>query len=327
MVNINLVDVKWNGKYLALFFLILIVAESKGQTCCSGGTPLTGNLGIQGFEAKSWYFQLSYDYNFLDDLYSGTQKLDDNSRERVTQTLLLQAIYSFSDKFSVNGLFSYVDQKRTIFSFIGETNVTQANGLGDVIILVQYTPFSNLKRSFTIAAGPKLPVGKFDATDPEFGLVLSPDLQPGSGSLDGIVGATFQEFHLFKVPGLTLNSSIGFRVTSPAQRFEGDFKYRFGNETIVTLGIQKNFIIKKAGLTPSLFMNYRKTLQDETDGSKVAGTGGNWLYLSPGFSFEPGNNWSISMSGELPVYRNLNGTQLTTSYRFNVGLAIKINSN
>ena len=119
------------GKYMLLFFLVLVVTNARSQTCCSGGTPLTGNLGIQGIEAKSWYFQLGYDYNFLDDLYSGTELLDDHSRERLTQTVLLQAIYAFSDKFSVNALFSYVDQKRTIFSPIGETNITQASGFGD----------------------------------------------------------------------------------------------------------------------------------------------------------------------------------------------------
>jgi len=315
------------GKYLFWLFLYLAVTKSQGQTCCSGGTPLTGNLGIQGIEAKSWYFQLGYDYNFLDDLYSETQLLDDHSRERLTQTVLLQAIFSFSDKFSVNGLFSFVDQKRTIFSPTGETNVTQTSGVGDVVLLAQYRIFSNLKRSLTMAAGPKLPVGKFNAVDSEYGLLLSTDLQPGSGSFDGIIGAAFQEFHLFNLPGLTFNGTAGFRVTTAAQRFEGDFKYRFGNETMFSFGIQKSFLIKAVGLTPSVFMNYRNTLQDEVDGSTVAGTGGKWLYLNPGFSFEPSNNWAINVSAELPIYRNLKGTQLTTSYRLNVGVAIKLFSN
>lgn len=315
------------GKYLLVFLLVLFVAKSQGQTCCSGGTPLTGNLGIQGIETKSWYFKLGYDYNFLDNLYSGTQLLDDQSRERLTQTILFQAIYSFSDKFSVNGLFSFVDQKRTIFSPTGETNITSASGVGDVVLLAQFTPFTGLKRSLTIAAGPKLPVGKFDAVDPEYGLTLSPDLQPGSGSLDGIFGGAYNEFHLFNVPGLTFNATFGFRLTTPAQRFDDDFKYRFGNETMFAMGIQKNFLIKTIGLTPALFLNYRNTLQDETNGLQVAGTGGDWLNLNPGLSVEPGNNWAINFSAELPVYRNLNGTQLTTSYRLNVGLAIKLFNN
>ena len=311
-------------KYSILIFFSVLYLKSEGQSCCSGGTPLTGNLGIQGIESKSWYFQLGYDYNFLDNLYNGSQKLDDNSRERLTQTVLLQAIYSFSEKISVNGLFSYVNQKRIVFSPTGDTNITQANGLGDVVLLAQFTPFSGLKRNLTIAAGPKLPVGKFDAVDPEYGLVLSPDMQPGSGSLDGIIGVAFQEYHLFNLPGLTFISSAGFRITTPAQRFEGDFNYRFGNETMVTGGLQKSFLIKSVGLTPSLFINFRNTIQDKIDDLQVPGTGGSWLNISPGLNFEPSNNWAINISGELPVYQNLQGTQLTTTYRINVGLTVKI---
>ncbi|MCF6333186.1 MAG: hypothetical protein L3J11_07870 [Draconibacterium sp.] len=312
------------GKYITIILLVLIVSKMQGQTCCSGGTPLTGNLGIQGIEAKSWYFQLGYDYNFLDNLYSGTKKLDDNSRERLTQTVLLQSIYSFSEKFSVNGLFSYVEQKRTIHSPIGITNITQASGLGDVVLLAQYTLFSGLKRSLTIAAGPKLPIGKFDAVDPEYGLVLSPDLQPGTGSLDGIVGAAFQEYHLFHVPGLTFNASAAFRKTRPAKRFEADFKYRFGNETMFAAGIQRNFLIHKIAINPSLFLNFRNTQQDKIDDLQVAGTGGIWLNLNPAVSLAPNNILDINISGEIPIYQNLNGTQLTTSYRINVGIAIKL---
>lgn len=313
--------------HIIFFFFILVNGNVFAQTCCSGGTPLTGNLGIQGIEAKSWYFQLSYDYNFLDDLYSGTLKLDDNSRERLTQTVLLQVIYAFSEKISVNSLFSYVDHKRTIFSPTGATNITQASGLGDVVLLFQFTPFTNFKRSLTLAFGPKLPLGRFDAVDPEYGLVLSPDLQPGSGSWDGIIGASYKEFHWLNSPGLTFTSSAGYRLTTPSKRFEGDFNYRFGSETILDFGVQKNFMLKRVGVTPSVSLNYRNTAQDNVDGSEVASTGGNWLNLIPALNIEPTNKWAINISGELPVYRNLNGTQLTTSYRLNMGLTIKLFSN
>ncbi len=315
------------GKYIVLVFLIVIVSRVNGQTCCSGGTPITGNLGIQGIESKSWYFQLSYDFNRLDNLYSGTEKLNNNLSERLTQTVMLQTIYSFTEKFSVNGLFTHVYQKRTINTSSGDAHVTEANGLGDIVLLAQYTPFLSLKRSLTMAIGPKLPVGKFNATDSEFGLVLSPDLQPGSGSLDGIIGVNFSEYHLFNVTGLTFNSSAGFRITTPAQRFEGDFDYRFGNETIIAIGLQKNLIIKKIGLSPSLYFNFRNTFQDKIEDLQVAGTGGIWINMFLGLSIEPSNYWAINFSGELPVYKNLNGTQLTTTYRINIGVAIKIFNN
>ena len=91
-----------------------------------------------------------------------------------------------------------------------------------------------------------------------------------------------------------------------------------------SLGVQKSLLLKRIGFTPSVFVRYRNTIADKIDGSKVAGTGGNWIYLNPGLSIDINNNFSINASGELPLYRNLKGTQLTNSYRFNIGIAYKI---
>lgn len=311
---------------LLIAFVLLITVETNGQTCCSGGTPLTGNLGIKDIDKNTIFFQLSYDYNFLNDLYSGTTKLNDDSRERVTQTILLQTIYPISDKFSINALFTYVRQERTIFSDIG-TNITRTNGLGDVVVLGQYTLLSNLKRSLVVAAGPKLPVGRFDARDDEFDLVVSPDLQPGSGSLDGIIGLSYSEGHLFNISGLSLFTTMGYRLTTPARRFDGDDKYRFGNESMLSVGLTKNFLINKIGITPMINLGYRNTSSDRIEDFDVAGTGGDWIYVIPGIDIELNNSLSFNASAELPIYRNLNGTQLTTSYRFNFGLGIKVFKN
>lgn len=315
------------SKIILLLLLVFGLFKSNGQTCCSGGTPLLGNLGISGAEPGTIFIQVAYDYNFLDDLYSGIELLNDKTRERLTQTALLQVVYPFSERIAVNGLFTYVSQERIIHSQTGQENQTRTQGLGDAVLLFQYSPVLGLKRNLTLAVGPKLPVGKFDATDDEFGLVVSPDLQPGSGSFDAIFGANFQEAFLFNVTGLTFSTSLSYRLTTPARRFEGDNKYRFGNETMLSAGLQKTFLLKRTGITPSLFVQYRNTAADETDGDEVAGTGGNWIYISPGLNVELTRHLAVNAAAELPVYRNLNGTQLTTTYRFNFGLAIKIFTN
>lgn len=309
--------------HLVIFLSFGFLINIEAQTCCSGGTPLISNLGIQAPGSKSLGLQLSYDYNFLNQLYDGSSRLDDDSRERITQTMFLQLIYGINEKWSINLLTSYVKQERVIISNIG-TNKEESNGLGDLILLAQYTPIKNLKRSLTIAAGPKLPTGKFDAVDKEFGIVLSPDLQPGSGSLDAIIGLAYTESHLFKTPGLNYLVNAGFRYTTPAERFEGDFDYRFGNELLLNNGLSYTKAFSKFSLTPSAFISYRHTREDKADGDFVAGTGGHWLNLLPGINVEPWAKWSFFISGEIPLYRHLNGTQLTTTYRLNIGLNFKI---
>ena len=297
----------------------------KAQTCCSGGSPITSNLGIQEIDPKSWYIQLSYDYNFLDALYSGSNKLNDQSRERTTQTVMLQAIYALNEKFSINALFTHVKQERSILSGDIE-NYTSATGLGDAVFMLQYSVISTLKRNMVIAAGPKIPIGKFDATDPELGVALSADLQPGSGSWDGIIGLSHSEFHTLN-PNFTITGTLGYRISSEGERFDGDAGYRFGNEFIASLGFNESFIIGKTNLSPFAHLQYRNTLPDKIDDFEVPGTGGKWINLSPGFSLSPSNNLDINLSAEIPLFRKLEGTQLTTSYRFNVGLAIKLFNN
>ena len=297
----------------------------KAQTCCSGGSPITSNLGIQEIEAKSWYIQLSYDYNFLDALYSGSTRLDDKNRERITQTVMLQGIYALNKRLSFNALLTHVKQERTIFSD-GNENYTSANGIGDAVFMLQYTILSNLKRNTVIAAGPKIPIGKFDATDAEFGFALAPDLQPGSGSWDGIIGLSHSEYHVLN-PNFTITGTLGYRISSEGERFDGDPGYRFGNEFIASLGFNESYILRKTTISPFAYIQYRNTKADKISDFEVPGTGGQWLNLSPGISFSPTPFVDINISSEIPLYRNLEGTQLTTSYRFNVGIAVKLFKN
>ena len=58
------------------------------QACCSGGTPLAGNLGIQNYQNDILSFQLTYDYNTQRDLFNESDRLDDDNRIRNTHSLV-----------------------------------------------------------------------------------------------------------------------------------------------------------------------------------------------------------------------------------------------
>ena len=59
---------------------------------------------------------LNYDYNNLNTLNAGSERLDDNSRRRITNSILLGVGYAFSDRFSVETLFTWVNQSRTYYT-------------------------------------------------------------------------------------------------------------------------------------------------------------------------------------------------------------------
>ena len=91
------------------------------QTCCSGGVPLSNNLGLPNDGKGTLLIGLSYDYNNLNTLNAGSSKLDDDSRLRVTNSVLLSTrdILSLTG-LSVESLFTWVNQLRTITQFGNE---------------------------------------------------------------------------------------------------------------------------------------------------------------------------------------------------------------
>ena len=167
--------------------LSFIIAWNSGysQACCSGGTPLSGNLVISNVPAKNLSFTAAYENNTMKDLYQGTNDINDRSRRRTTKSLLLQSNYSISDKLSATLLLSYVWQEEENIATIGNSNFLNANGFGDMIALLQYQIINSQTNTLVVGLGPKIPAGS-TSVHHEVGYLLPADMQPGTGAWDGI---------------------------------------------------------------------------------------------------------------------------------------------
>lgn len=309
-----------------LFFLSLLFFSSRihAQACCSGGTPLSSNLGIQGLDYQQLDFQLSYDYNTQSALVSGSEKLDDDRRDRNTHSILFRGSYAFSKKFSFTALFSYVRQEEVIDNISGGKTKTFAEGIGDAVAMLQYNLVNTPHVGIVLAGGLTIPIGSTDELDPVTGITaLHPDMQPGQGAWDQLLGANTIIYNVFK-PGMSWTSVLTYRLTSPADRFNGRQEYEFGNELQLITGLADTYFVGLWVVDPSLLFRYRHTAVDRVNGVKSANTGGHWLHLMPGIDVHVGQNWSIGITGEIPLYRNLKGTQLTTSGRMRVNLRYSI---
>ena len=82
-----------------VFFSCVMVWGVDGQTCCSGGVPVSSNLGLPSEGKNTLQFSLNYDLNVLETLKSGTEVLEDDSRSRRTHSILFQAGYSITERF------------------------------------------------------------------------------------------------------------------------------------------------------------------------------------------------------------------------------------
>ena len=132
-------------KSLLLLSSIFFISSVNGQTCCSGGIPLSNNLGLENQGKGFFQIGINYDFNNLNTLNSGTQKLNDNSRKRTTHSVLLNTGYSFSSRFSIEALMTWVNQRRIIDQF-GNIDLQETNGIGDAVFLAKYEFPKNIWR-------------------------------------------------------------------------------------------------------------------------------------------------------------------------------------
>lgn len=294
------------------------------QTCCSGGVPISGNLGLPPGSMGTWQFSINYDLNVLRTLKEGTKVLDDQSRERITHSILFQAGYNISERLSADLFLSYVRQERTINQF-GNTDFVSTQGIGDAAFLVKYSFMDPETSSFlmTLAAGPKMPTGRSDFVR-EDGIPLNADLQPGSGSWDGIFWGN-GTYKISSRPSMNIAATLIYSVKGKNNNYLNGQTYQFGNEFQSLLALNDYFIVGKNILDASLVFRYRKALSDRFNDLNMPNTGGEWVFIIPSIGYNFNSNIAANANFEIPLYGNVEGTQLSPTYRVNLGLFIKIN--
>ncbi|MBW6535827.1 MAG: hypothetical protein K0B11_12540 [Mariniphaga sp.] len=323
IMNRKLSGLIW-ASVLGVLFIFAAPFGSAAQTCCSGGVPLGGSLGLGTAESQSLQVLVTYDYNAINDLVSFSERLDDDTRSRTTQSSLIEINYGLNNRWSFTGVVPFIRQTRSIQAFAGE-DFTAAQGIGDVVFLAKYrliNPENQSGIDWVAGVGPKIPTAKTDHVNNQ-GLVMAADMQPGSGSLDGIFWSYFLKSRFLKNPNLGLMAVTTFRYSGENRNYNTTQTYRFGNEFQFNLGLNYSTFVKRP-VDFSTFIRYRKQTEDLIDGGIFPSSGGQWVYVIPGVNISFSPSWSFRLSGDVPLYRKLDGTQLTTSYKITAALLFNI---
>src|SRR5213075_2230986 len=147
----------------------------------------------------------------------------------------------------------------------------------------------------------ELPTGADDDTDS--GVTLPPDLQPGSGSWDGLlgIGATYEPARW------RFNAVALSKWNTP-----NDDGYRFGNDFVAELEAGNRFWLEPY---PGPFMRldgrvrYVSEGQDH-DGGTVADTGGERATVGATYAFRPRPSLDFQLGYDVTVWEDVEGTQL-----------------
>jgi hypothetical protein len=306
-----------------LFFTLLLSTGQFvfSQTCCSGGVPLSNNLGLPNEGENSLILGLSYDYNNLNTLNAGSRRLNDDSRLRITNSILINIGYAFTDRLSIESLFTWVNQTRTISQF-GNENFSETSGLGDAVFLAKYTipDIFGANTVLNLGFGTKAPLGKSDLTTSE-GFQLTADLQPGSGAWD-VIGWLSASKGLNFRPSGTIFGSMTYRATGKNNSYlNNSAVYEFGNVVQANMGYTDQFLLFNVIFNSGLVFKYRKALRDKIDISEIPNTGGEWVFVRPELGIQITPNMLLTTRVEIPMYSYVDGTQLTPTVRFMAGIS------
>ncbi len=308
---------------LSIFFLTSLLSFDnfqylKAQGCCSGGTPLSGNLELTTSAAKTLSVRLIYDYNHLGDLVSKSKELNDKTRTRLTHSGLLRLGYAFDNRWALTALLPIIRQVEKIDIGVAQ-NSTVGQGFGDIVLMLQYNIFNDNTYSWSVAAGAKTATGPTNRSHELTGLLLNPDLQPGTGSWDILAVSQFNKRD-FLLEQMFFRAGITYRYTTTADRFNQQQRYKFGNELQVNWGLTHQLFWGATQITPQLMFRYRYTEVDQSDGSPAPNTGGHWGYVLPGVEVLLDPRYGFGLVTQWPLYRRLTGVQLTTSYKITVSV-------
>jgi hypothetical protein len=311
-------------QYNILLFLFSTTSFLFAQACCTAGTPLLSALEMSTTSRGVLSLRFSTKYNSLRDVYSGSDFLENQERERISYSFLFEINYGISNRLSFSALFSFMRQTRKVQTIVNFENTINVSGIGDALFLVKYNLINmNLFKRIELAlgAGAKLPFGT--ATVEANNVLLPADMQPGTGSFDGLLWIYFAKGDIFS-PQLTFVANSSYRLNGTNKRFGLDQAgYKFGNEFILTSGIA---YITDTFFDLTLLARYRNTSQDQFSIGTIPNTGGDWIYVLPGINFNISKSLITSLIGEIPIYQNVIGTQLTTTFSISLSMNYSINT-
>jgi hypothetical protein len=295
-----------------IFIGLLSATSSQAQTCCSAGAPISNLLDINNAASKTFSLQLNYEYKSINRLIDNSTTLTNDPRTRFGQNASLKLDYSFNERFAISTLLPLVHQSRATLS-----ESQSSVGLGDLTIVGQY---KFLDRDFLIlnaGLGVKLATGVSDHRSISQ-IILSPDMQSGSGSTDYIfrlsgsrsnfLTALLNSTFSFAYKLNNANSSFASTPTFPGRNFA------FGDEALAIIGFNYQHIASNGFWVPDVNFKYRWTdanIEQQTD---APNSGGYWLSIPIGLSYVPSEKLSIRAFTEIPIFQKLNGLQITTDY-------------
>ncbi len=244
---------------------------------------------------------------------------DPLDRELTVVASTVQGVIGLDEDLTVSVTVPYI-VKNLKTRVAGQRTSLNSDGFGDIPLVAKWRFFKAPELGGTtevaLLGGVKLPTGRFHERD--VGTRLPRPLQPGSGSVDGLLGVAFTR--LWDGGKWLINADTVFQLNTEAE------DYRFGHRLRFDVGAQYRIHPDRyeswdqTTVNLLLELNGEYGWKDAFRGDTLDATGGLQLFASPGIQVIVSEDLLFEAGVQIPVYRDLNGPQLGVDFRATVGL-------
>lgn len=303
-------------------------ATSVHASCGAAFCNVNTNWSLQGLWTQTGpHADVRFEFIDQDQPMSGTRRIDvgeipahHDEVKTINRNVLVTLDYGFSENWGMTAVIPIVDRSHEhIHNHHGAKlmETWHFTALGDLRVQGRYQtyfgqPTAERAGFAGVTFGLVLPTGATDITNGE-GAAAERSLQPGTGTTQVALSAYYRE----ALP--VHNSSWYVQGAAQLPLNEAD-QYKPGNVYAFDLGYRYD-VSDKLGLNAQL--NYVYKSRDKGAEAEPDDSGGQTLSIAPGvtYAFSP----TIQAYGfvAVPVYRNVNGVQLTANWSAAAGISVQ----
>lgn len=259
--------------------------------------------------------------------YFGEVPDDHHEVSTVNRLATLQGSYLVNPRLQVSATLPFVSRRHEhIAAESGAVEQWNFSALGDVAAQARYEVFqshSSAPNQLWISAGLKFPTGARHEVSATNGAPAEVTIQPGTGSTDILLGASWNGgfLHDTGLPGLLGNTTVipYFASVNYRRNGRGTDSYRKGNELQLSVGSEYPLSDRVHVLGQINARQASKDFVGSTDEDPNL-TGGKYVFVSPGLRVMIGRGASAYGYVQVPVYQNVNGLQLTSRVNYMIGI-------
>ncbi len=187
------------------------------------------------------------------------------------------------------------------------SSTKKSPGVGDMLVTGRYRFFNDGDNQLASIFGVILPTGKI-TNKTDLGELLGTHNQPGSGAITFQAGVAYSG-HLTQKIAVDANAIYRFGT-------QGAKQFRSGNSLQLDLAL--SYALHDS-IVPVLEVNGIFFDKDIENDEVKANSGGDVIYISPGFSFNFTEKQGVYANFSYPAYQNLTGISNDEKYRFSMG--------